>query len=558
MQLTLLTNCTSNLSIGSLATSACSDTVEHYIASVGAPEFVSVSPQTNIKAGLDSIIVSYDKNVFFASEDYAKITLNGSPVVSANVIGSSNQLLIMANIDRDQNYELVIPEGVVTGPNLVAAPMVKANLTAQTQQIDKTPVNPNASTEAKALYQKLLNNYGKKVFSATMANVSWNNENAEKVHQLTGKYPAINGYDYIHLQSSTPGGWIDYSNITPVQSWHNAGGMVTISWHWSVPTSNPYVSAVPVSLYSGPNKVIPSDWSGNIQLTTQATKDILAKASIGSKLIVKITNVKPGAQGSIKNSSWAGFVDESGNNWDYFNISGDSYSMTLDQTTLNEMRANGLILGGHDYTITGVTVEAAGSVKYDFYAAKNEFTLDDAVKDGTWANRFMKADLEKLIPYLIQLKQAGIPVLWRPLHEAAGKWFWWGNGSAESYVKLWRYMYDYFKQKGLNNLIWVWTSEKADASWYPGDEYVDVIGTDAYGQQNVPLSAEEMAERFNTLAYRYPKKMIALTECGTVTDIPNQWKQNAKWSWFMPWYGGSHASDDWWKATMNSDNVITR
>ena len=56
----------------SLATSACSDTVEHYIASVSAPEFVSVSPQTNIKAGLDSIIVSYDKNVFFASEDYAK------------------------------------------------------------------------------------------------------------------------------------------------------------------------------------------------------------------------------------------------------------------------------------------------------------------------------------------------------------------------------------------------------------------------------------------------------------------------------------------------------
>ena len=52
--------------------------------------------------------------------------------------------------------------------------------------------------------------------------------------------------------------------------------------------------------------------------------------------------------------------------------------------------------------------------------------------------------------------------------------------------------------------------------------------------------------------------MIALTECGTVTDIPNQWKQNAKWSWFMPWYGGSHASDDWWKATMNSDNIITR
>ena len=542
----------------SFAAAACSDSVEHYITDVDAPGFVSVSPQTNIKAGLDSIIVTYDKNVFFSSADYSKITLNGSPVVSANVIGSSKQLLIMANISRDKSYELVIPEGVVTGPNRVAAPMVKATLVAQSQKIATSPVNADATAETKALYQKLVNNYGKKIFSATMANVAWNNENAEKVYQLTGKYPAINGYDYIHLQSSTSGGWIDYSNISPVQSWHNAGGIVTISWHWNVPTSNPYTSSVPVVLYSGPDKVMPSDWSGNIQLTTQATKDILAKASIGSKLVVKISDVKAGAQGSIKNSSWAGFVDENGKNWDYFSISGNSYSMTLDQTTLTEMRANGLIIGGHDYTVTGVTVETTGSVKYDFKAAKNEFTLDDAVTDGTWANRFMKSDLEKIVPYLQQLQQANIPVLWRPLHEAAGKWFWWGNGSAASYVKLWHFMYDYFKAKGINNLIWVWTSEKADSDWYPGDDYVDIIGTDMYGQDGTAVSAAAMADRFNTLAYRYPTKMISLTECGTVSDVPTQWSSDAKWSWFMPWYGSTHATDDWWKAAMNSEYVITR
>ena len=542
----------------SFAAAACSDSVEHDIADVDAPGFVSVSPQTNIKAGLDSIIVTYDKNVFFSSADYSKITLNGSPVVSANVIGPSKQLLIMANISRDKSYELVIPEGVVTGPNRVAAPMVKATLVAQSQKIATSPVNADATAETKALYQKLVNNYGKKIFSATMANVAWNNENAEKVYQLTGKYPAINGYDYIHLQSSTSGGWIDYSDISPVQSWHNAGGIVTISWHWNVPTSNPYTSSVPVVLYGGPDKVMPSDWSGNIQLTTQATKDILAKASIGSKLVVKISDVKAGAQGSIKNSSWAGFVDENGKNWDYFSISGNSYSMILDQTTLTEMRANGLIIGGHDYTVTGVTVETTGSVKYDFKAAKNEFTLDDAVTDGTWANRFMKSDLEKIVPYLQQLQQANIPVLWRPLHEAAGKWFWWGNGSAASYVKLWRFMYDYFKAKGINNLIWVWTSEKADSDWYPGDDYVDIIGTDMYGQDGTAVSAAAMADRFNTLAYRYPTKMISLTECGTVSDVPTQWNSDAKWSWFMPWYGSTHATDDWWKAAMKSEYVITR
>ncbi|MFC2493324.1 MAG: glycoside hydrolase family 26 protein [Prevotella sp.] len=545
----------------SLSATACNDAVEHNIQAVDAPAFVGVSPQENIKAGLDSIVVTYDKNVFFASSQYQRITLNGQPVVSANVIGSSNKLLLMANIVRGESYELVIPEGVVSGPNNMPAPEVKATLKAQSQQITTALVNANATAETKALYQKLAANYGQKTFSGAMADVAWNTKISNQVHALTGKYPAINGYDYIHLQSTTPGGWIDYANIAPVKTWHDAGGMVTIGWHWNVPTSNPYASTVPVVLYGGPNKDMPSDWSGHIQLTTQATKDILAKASVGSKLVVKITNAKANAQGSIKNSKWAGFVDENGKNWDYFNISGNSYSMTLDQTTLTEMRANGLIIGGHDYTVTGVTVEAAGTVKYDFYAAKNEFTLNDAVTEGTWANRFMKSDLEKIVPYLQQLQRAGIPVLWRPLHEAAGKWFWWGNGTAENYRKLWHIMFNFFKQHGVNNLIWVWTSEKNDPDWYPGDEYVDIIGTDMYGQDGKPVTAQTAAQRFNELAYRYPTKMIALTECGTVADISAQWSADAKWSFFMPWYPGGgvvYATDAWWKSAMSNPNVITR
>ena len=93
----------------SLSATACNDNVEHNIQAVDAPAFVSVSPQDNIKAGLDSIIVTYDKNIFFVSSQYERITLNGKPVVSANVIGSSNKLLLMANIARGESYELVIP-----------------------------------------------------------------------------------------------------------------------------------------------------------------------------------------------------------------------------------------------------------------------------------------------------------------------------------------------------------------------------------------------------------------------------------------------------------------
>ena len=106
----------------SLSVMACNDEVVHQVQSVDAPSMVSVSPQENIKAGLDSIIVTYDNKVFFASSQFDRITLNGNPVVSANVIGSSNKLLVMANIERDKTYELLIPEGLVTGPNKMPAP----------------------------------------------------------------------------------------------------------------------------------------------------------------------------------------------------------------------------------------------------------------------------------------------------------------------------------------------------------------------------------------------------------------------------------------------------
>ena len=133
----------------SLSATACNDAVEHNIQAVDAPALVGVSPQENIKAGLDSIVVTYDKNVFFASSQYQRITLNGQPVVSANVIGSSNKLLLMANIARGESYELVIPEGVVCGPNKTPAPEVKATLKAQSQQITTALANANATVETR-------------------------------------------------------------------------------------------------------------------------------------------------------------------------------------------------------------------------------------------------------------------------------------------------------------------------------------------------------------------------------------------------------------------------
>lgn len=201
------------------------------------------------------------------------------------------------------------------------------------------------------------------------------------------------------------------------------------------------------------------------------------------------------------------------------------------------------------------------------------FTVGAALQEGTWENQVMKNDLAEVAAYLKQLNEKGIPVLWRPLHEAAGNiyeysggsaWFWWGADGPENFKRLWIYMFDYFKQQGINNLIWIWTSQTKDEAFYPGDEYVDMIARDLYGK-----TAAETAAEFETLTKQYDK-MITLGECGAYIDekkpmdyIGFIWDAGAKWSFFMPWYDNTgatmlHATDIWWKEALSNKYVITR
>src|SRR5690606_37436229 len=84
----------------------------------------------------------------------------------------------------------------------------------------------------------------------------------------------------------------------------------------------------------------------------------------------------------------------------------------------------------------------------------------------------MRSDIDQIAGELKRLEDAGVVVLWRPLHEASGGWFWWGrprtDGVAPAYaqVLLWRYLFDRLENHhGLGNLIWVWNGQSA--AWYP-------------------------------------------------------------------------------------------
>lgn len=172
----------------------------------------------------------------------------------------------------------------------------------------------------------------------------------------------------------------------------------------------------------------------------------------------------------------------------------------------------------------------------EFYANKTSFDASKINDASSAEYKAMISDIDFVAGKLKILKNAGIPVIWRPLHEAAGAWFWWGAKGGAVCKKIWQVMYDRMvNYHGLNNLIWVWTYEpNEDGTWYPGDEFVDIIGRDIYKDGD---HGSQILE-FNTLNDKYgKKKMIAETECGSFPDVDNLVNDGAAWSWFMPWYG---------------------
>jgi mannan endo-1,4-beta-mannosidase len=121
-------------------------------------------------------------------------------------------------------------------------------------------------------------------------------------------------------------------------------------------------------------------------------------------------------------------------------------------------------------------------------------------------------------------------------------------------------MYDRMvNHHGLRNLIWVWTREPNDDAWYPGDQYVDIIGRDIYKDGDHSSQTLE----FSDLNSRYGgRKMVTLSEAGSFPDADNLVKDEAAWSWYMPWYGdytrqSKYNSLDLWKKMFAHDYVIT-
>ncbi len=242
------------------------------------------------------------------------------------------------------------------------------------------------------------------------------------------------------------------------------------------------------------------------------------------------------------------------------------------ETTAKQWQDQGGIVGfmWHWNVPTNVFSENLGW--YGFYAPKqgNSFTYMSplkALEEGTLEHDFINRSLDIIAKYLLEYQSQGVAVLWRPLHEAAGNintykdgkaWFWWGTDGADAFKKLYVYMYHYFQNRGIHNLIYIWTSQMNDPDWYPGDEYVDIVARDNYSYENHVSGKSE----FSKLTQRYPNKMVALAECGVVPAADQMENDGAKWLFVAPWCSDEYVpgknDESFWKQFMQSPLIITR
>ena len=198
-----------------------------------------------------------------------------------------------------------------------------------------------------------------------------------------------------------------------------------------------------------------------------------------------------------------------------------------------------------------------------YNAKDNDFSPEKAYTKGTKEYDYYRQSLETLAAEFKKLEAEGVPVIWRPLHEAeggggeTGSWFWWGKEGSAVYKELWKYTYTTLTEDfDCHNLIWEWNSYNFDtsANWYPGDDYVDIIGYDKYScvkylaennwQASYVHDDGSYSSTFYSIMEKYDsKKMVSMAENDSFSTVGNLTEDKAGWLYFCTWYDGGGKTD---------------
>ena len=155
-----------------------------------------------------------------------------------------------------------------------------------------------------------------------------------------------------------------------------------------------------------------------------------------------------------------------------------------------------------------------------------------SVLPGGAKHKIFTGWLDNAATYFLTLKGTdgkAIPILFRPYHEFTGNWFWWCKNTTtpEQFKQLWKFTVNYFEQKGVHNLIYVYNtsdsgvSTKADfMEYYPGDEWVDIVSFDIYqGGEETEKREKFVADTKNLVSIidevgKEHNKLAAIAEAG--------------------------------------------
>ena len=296
---------------------------------------------------------------------------------------------------------------------------------------DDEPICSDASTEARELYELLLDSFGKKCVSGQYASSDKNIE-AKLIYSVTGRYPLLRLGDL----------GAEDDEIAASIDWAAKGGMVSLMWYWNAPLGEPDVYI--------------------------DNTDFDMKAAVTDKSIA-----------------------------------------TLPVAELEKLYVSGEI---------------------------------------SRECLFLVRDIDSAAERLAVLRDKNIPVLWRPLHEADSGLYWWGQ-DAQAYKWLWKLMYD--RMTGLhklNNLLWVWNGTSAE--YYVGNDSCDLASADSYTTS--PKRKTACGSFLTLYGLTGGKKLLALSETGTLPEPGLLSREKCVWSFFGLWYGDYLMTS---AGKLNEDNI---
>jgi len=194
----------------------------------------------------------------------------------------------------------------------------------------------------------------------------------------------------------------------------------------------------------------------------------------------------------------------------------------------------------------------------NYQASGSTFNTAKVLEEGSKERAYFDEAVKMLAEQLQKLQDENVPIIFRPLHEAQGNegnypdgtsWFWWGDRGAEVYKELWKLLYTKLTEEyKLHNIIWEYNSYDYSNSqtWYPGDEYVDIVAYDKYNVEYNRGDGKSSGPNLLAVSSKFDylfkltdgKKMIAMSENDSVPAMDNMIIEDANWLYFCPWYDG--------------------